>query len=417
VHQPPAKGLGPSRPDEAAAAPRVTVVTSRLDIGGTERHLARVLPELQRRGIDITLYAMQRGGPLEDELLRQGVRVAGPAQSWPAFLYWIKATFALAHFLRRERPAVVHFFLPRPYIYGSVAAGLAGHRRRLMSRRSLADYMDRYPFARGLERLLHRRTLGLIGNSKAVLDQLFAETGDRRKLALIYNGINIPAPAAAADRQRVRRSLQIDDDALVIAVVANLIPYKGHHDLITALAMVKDDLPKPWIVLMIGRDDGIGAQLRQTAAASGIARNIVWLGEQSEVEPLLCSSDIFVLPSHQEGFSSALLEAMGAGVAAIATAVGGNAEAVADHESGLLVQPHDPVGLAAAIRLLGGDAALRRRLADAARHRVQRLFSLDACVANYERLYRAMCEAEPRPLGEILPDANLTPSARATTPA
>src|ERR1700691_4155759 len=117
--------------------PRVTVVTSRLDIGGTERHLARVLPELKRRGSDVTLYLMERGGLLEGELLQRGVRLEGPSRSRPAFLHWTRATLALARFLRRERPAIVHFFLPRPYIFGSLAAELAGHRRRIMSRRSL----------------------------------------------------------------------------------------------------------------------------------------------------------------------------------------------------------------------------------------------------------------------------------------
>ncbi len=354
-----------------APPPRVAVVISRLDVGGTERHLARVLPELKRRGIDITLYLMERGGVLESALLDQGVRIEGPRRGGPRFLHWPRATLSLARWLRRERPTIVHFFLPRPYIYGSLAAEIAGHRRRIMSRRSLSDYMAQYPLARSVERLLHLRTAGLIGNSQAVLDQLMTEVRDKGKIGLIHSGIEMPKPVNAADRERVRRLLQIPNDVLVIAVVANLIPYKGHRDLIEALALVKDDLPQPWVLLAIGRDNGIGAQLQQRAQILNVASNIVWLGERSDVADLLHGADIFVLPSHQEGFSNALLEAMAIGVPAIATRVGGNLDAVVDNETGILVNPKDPAALAASMLRLARDRDLRHRLAEAARRRVR----------------------------------------------
>lgn len=387
-----------------AQAPTVTVVTSRLDVGGTERHLTRILPALQRRGIDIALYVMERGGPLEAELSAQGVRVEGPNRA--RILHWPRATLDLARFLRRQRPTIVHFFLPRPYVYGSMAAEMVGHRRRIMSRRSLTDYRARYPFLGRLERWLHGRTTALIGNSTAVINQLKTEVGDPQKLGLIYSGIELSAPIAASDRQCLRGALQIASDALVIAVVANLVAYKGHRDLIAALALINDALPRPWRLLVIGRDDGIGADLKRQTAALDISANILWLGERSDVGALLAASDIFVLPSHQEGFSNALLELMAARVPAIATNIGGNIDAVADNETGLLVRPSDPQSLAAAILRLSQDPALRRRFADAARLRVEQRFSLDACVGRYERMYRALNEPAPPPISEILAETS-----------
>jgi len=383
-------------------APRVTIVTSRLDVGGTERHLARVLPELRRRGIDITLYVMERGGPLEADLMAGGVRVDGSRHV--RFLHWPRATLALARWLRRERPDVVHFFLPRPYVYGSLAAELAGHRRRIMSRRSLTVYQSSYPLLGSLERMLHRRTLGVIGNSRAVVDQLVVEIGDVRKVALIHNGIEPLEPLTASDCRRLRQSLQIPDGTLVIAIVANLVAYKGHRDLLEALGLVRDQLPGPWCLLAIGRDDGIGAALKRQAQALDISGNISWLGERSDASAILAAGEIFVLPSHQEGFSNALLEAMAANVPAVASAVGGNIDAVLDNETGILVRANDPQGLAAAILRLAKDPPLRQRLAAAARLRVERHFSLNACVDRYEKMYRAVIEAEPVPLGEILAD-------------
>ncbi len=389
-------------------APRVVIVTSRLDIGGAERHLARVLPTLKRRGIDVTLYAMERGGSLEPELTCHGVRVEGPPRR---LLHWPLATLSLARFLRRERPAAVHFFLPRPYLFGSVAAELAGHRRRLMSRRSLTVYREKYPLLRSLERFLHWRTFGLIGNSRAVIAQLAAEVADPGKLGLIYNGIEIPS-VTAGERERARHSLDIAADMLVIIVVANLITYKGHRDLIDALGLVNDQLPKPWLLLAIGRDEGIGAELKRQAEALKIGAHIRWLGEQPAADKLLAAGDIFVLPSHQEGFSNALLEAMAANLAVIATAIGGNLDAIVDSESGLLVAPRDPTGLAAALARLATDPDLRRQLAAAARLRVEHRFTLENCIDRYEKLYRAVGEPNPPPLAEILGEDPATPARR-----
>jgi glycosyltransferase involved in cell wall biosynthesis len=382
--------------------PRVVIVTSRLDVGGTERHLARIVPELRRRGIDISLYLMERGGTLEAGLSAQGVPIEGRERR--RFLHWPRAMLQLAGFLRRETPDIVHFFLPRPYIYGSLAAELAGHRRRIMSRRSLTDYQSAYPLLGSVERFLHRRTFGVIGNSKSVVHQLLGEVAVAGKVGLLHNGVDLPATIGAAAGAAARRSLEIADDAFVIVVVANLVAYKGHRDLIEALGRVRHRLPKPWTLLLIGRDDGIGGGLKQQAAALNISSNILWLGERSDVGNLLAASQIFVLPSHQEGFSNALLEAMAAGVPPVATAVGGNVDAVADNENGILVPPHDSEALGLAISRLASDQALRGRLADAAHQRVSEHFSLAACVERYERLYRALMEPTPPPVSEILAD-------------
>jgi glycosyltransferase involved in cell wall biosynthesis len=394
--------------------PRVLIVTSRLDVGGTERHLARILPPLRRRGIDIALYVMERGGALEAGLIAQGIRVEGPKRE--RFLHWPRATLALARFIRRERPAILHFFLPRPYVCGSIAAALAGPSCRLMSRRSLTDYQERYPLLGVVERFLHRRTFGLIGNSRAVVDQLAREIDDQRKLALIYNGIELTAPAATQRRERMRETLQVSIDTLAICVVANLVAYKGHQDLIEALAEIKNDLPIQWRLLIIGRDDGIRGELERRAQALGIGAKIMWIGERSDVGDLLAASDLFVLPSHQEGFSNALLEAMGAGLAVVATAVGGNVDAVVDEVTGLLVRPREPRSLAAAVLRLAKDPGLRRRFGDAARQRVERYFSLDACVGSYEKLYRALDAPEPRPVAEILAENSAAFVASSTVP-
>jgi glycosyltransferase involved in cell wall biosynthesis len=111
------------------------------------------------------------------------------------------------------------------------------------------------------------------------------------------------------------------------------------------------------------------------------------LGHRKDIPSLLGASDIFVLPSLYEGSSLAVLEAMAAGKAVVASRIGGTDELVVHDESGLLVPPSDPAALAAAVRRLLDDVSLRQRLGSAARDRVQRHFSAAVVADRTSRLY------------------------------
>ena len=173
------------------------------------------------------------------------------------------------------------------------------------------------------------------------------------------------------------------------------LPSKGHADLIDALARVKDRLPTGWRLLCVGRDDGIRASLEARAAARELAGNIRWLGERDDVAEVLAAADLGILCSHEEGFSNAVLESMAAGLAMVVTDVGGNREAVLDGVTGLVVPPHTPETLGEAIAILAADPARRRAMGEAGRARVAERFSLDRCVADHDRLYRALIAGEP----------------------
>ncbi len=193
------------------------------------------------------------------------------------------------------------------------------------------------------------------------------------------------------------RSLGLDADALIGIVVANLIPYKGHRDLIEALALAAPKLPPSWQVLCVGADNDLRPELEALAAAKGLAGNVRFLGQRLDVGRLLQAADFGVLPSRaNEGFSNAILESMRAGLPMIVTDIGGNAEAVVDGETGFVVPPADPAALAAALLRLAQDPALRRKLGEAGRERVATHFTLDDCVAKYRALYDELLMASAK---------------------
>ena len=173
----------------------------------------------------------------------------------------------------------------------------------------------------------------------------------------------------------------------IIACVANLIHYKGHLNLIDAMAEVAAAYPSSRL-LLIGRDGGMEPEIRRRIEARGLRDRVALLGLQPCVRLVYGAADLSVLPSDEEGFSNVILEAMEAGKAIVATKVGGVPEAISDGVDGLLVTPKDSGALAEAMLKLLRDDDLRKRLGEAARRRARQEFSLDAMFAAYEKLYR-----------------------------
>ncbi len=381
---------------------RILIVAEALGYGGTESHLVTVLPRLAEAGLDISVFCLAERGPRAAELEQGGVRVLAASRlasrRHKRVLYPLQAGLdcsALYAFARQWRPHVAHFFLPGPYLLGAPVAMAAQIPIKVMSRRSLAHYQQNWVGARHIERLLHSRMTAIVGNCNAILRELTAEGVAEAKLRLIYNGIE--PSGSVQDKSEARAALGLDADSLIGVVVANLIPYKGHRDLIDALALAAPKLPPSWQVLCVGADNDLRPELETLAAAKGLVGNLRFLGQRFDVDRLLEAADFGVLPSRaNEGFSNAILESMRAGLPMIVTDVGGNAEAVVDGETGIVVPPADPAGLAAALLRVAQDPALRRKLGEAGRERVATQFTLDACVAKYRALYDELLASSGR---------------------
>lgn len=367
--------------------PRVLFVIGQLDVGGTERHVQQVATALRARGLQTAVFALKQGGALGAELVAAGVPVLACEGRRPGLVGLWQAARYLSDVVGRERPDIIHFFLPAAYLVGAIAT-LRFPLRRVMSRRSLSRYQTRYPGVRWLERRLHRRMDAVLGNSRAVARELAEEGVPAARLGIIYNGV--VDRTHGHDRAAARRALGLGDDTLVCVMIANLIPYKGHTDLLQALALARHDLPSDWCMLFAGRDDGIGTELEAQARALGLDAHLRWLGAVPDVGPCLAAADIGVLSSHEEGFSNAVLEGMAAGLPMLVTDVGGNAEAVLDGEVGYVVPALDPAALAARLVALARDPTQRRRFGAAAKARAQHCFSVDASVSQYLQMYRKL---------------------------
>lgn len=381
----------------------IMFVALSLDMGGAERHLSAVLPALAARGWPVALYCTNRLGAFASAVAGAGVEVIGPpTERRPGpqplasrLVGTARAGTRLFSVMRRRRPRIAHFFLPEPYIVGAPASLMLRVPIRIMSRRGRNFYQRHWPGVASVERRLHSHMTALVANSRRVVDDLVDEGCDPARVALIYNGVGLAGIGAPVDREALRNTLGVPAGAFVMIVVASLIGYKGHADLLTALARLGADMPSPWALLCVGRDEGEGPGLARMAEQLGLAANVRFLGPRHDVAALLGVSDLAILPSHEEGFSNAVIEGMAAGLASVVTDVGGNAEAVVDGESGLVVPPHDPVALATAVLRLARDGALRDRFGAAGRARAEARFTLAACVDAYDTLYSSLVAGGP----------------------
>lgn len=250
-------------------------------------------------------------------------------------------------------------------------------------------YQTAHPVYARAERFLHPHMDRICGNSMAVIEQLADEGVQRSRLSLIYNGIDYERFADAMQRVVAREKLGIAHNSLVLIMVANIIPYKGHKDLLDALHVICGKLQDGWVCLLVGRDDGMGRALKAYADSLALAPHLKWLGLRKDVPDLLAAADVGLLCSHEEGFSNAVLECMAAGLPMVVTDVGGNAEAVVDGVTGRVVSPRDPAKLAEGILSVSMNPD-RQLMGLRGRQRVEELFSMTTCVASYESLYEEL---------------------------
>lgn len=375
----------------------VEFIIGSLEIGGAERHLSQIVPALKSMGVPVRVLVLSDKAPLKPIFDNAGIKVSlgpnldrMPTYARIIFRFFISLVRITISFFK-DRKAIRHVFLPEAYLLTAVAARLSFFGGFLiMSRRSLNDYQGRRFFLGKVERLLHRFTSRALGNSKAVVQQLYEEGFAKEKVGLIYNGIDLSSFQNLPTKQELRENFGFDKKSLIFIIVANLIPYKGHKDLLNALAKIHQQLPEKWSLLCVGYDGGIQNQLKRQVQDLRIDEHVQFLGERLDTPLLLRAADIGILCSHEEGFSNAILEGMAAGLPMVVTNVGGNAEAVEGECTGFVVEARNPESLANSLLALSLSPDLCLRFGLAGRKRVEQHFTLAQCAKGYMEFYQLL---------------------------
>jgi len=219
----------------------------------------------------------------------------------------------------------------------------------------------------------------------------------RHRIEAIHNFVDYSRFAAVAQetRARMRASLKVDASWPLIGFVGNVFPVKGWLDLVRVLSKVSVAVPNTRLLVVGDGPADYRSTLESEAARLGVSSQIIWAGQRFDIPEVLSAIDLFVSASHQEAFGLSVLEAMAAGVAVVAPAVGGLPELVCDGETGVLVNPGDLDAMANAIVALLLDENQRNRLGAAGRRRARERFSPESQLPRVENAF-ARAIARPK---------------------
>jgi glycosyltransferase involved in cell wall biosynthesis len=283
--------------------------------------------------------------------------------------------------LRREGISLLHCYLPRASFFGAIAGKIARVPAVLVSKRSLERQESLKQIF--LCRLANAWADMVLANSPAVLHHAM-EVGRCRpdKLHLLVNGIDV-------ERYRDGSVNRFHGQAPVIGTVLRLELIKGPQVFIEAAKRIIDEMPETRFTI-IG-DGSMRANLERLSRSLGVENRLQFLGERDDIDAILPTFSMFILPSLVEGMSMALLEAMAAARPIVATAVGGNPDLIRDGENGLLVRSGDPDEWLMP-QLSFSKPEWAKQLGLTAQTAVQNHHSADSMVRGSKRSTRSFCK-------------------------
>lgn len=298
--------------------------------------------------------------------------------------------------LLRLRPAAVDFSTPKAALLGLIAARLLRIRLRIHTLRGLraesANTLLR-PLLLLAERLTSSCAHVVLCNSPSLLQQAtLLSIAPPRKLRMLAHGSShgVDLDHYHPGISPLRAKLGIPPDAQVFGFVGRLTRHKGIPELIDAFDQIAPAYPNGWLLLVGWLDQSEDSLSPALARHIASHPRITLTGFVEDVAPFYRAMDIFILPTHREGFPNAALEAAATALAIITTTATGARDAVVPDQTGLLVPPSDSAALAAAMRRLLDDPALRRQMGNAARAWVEQNYAqqdvLDATVSYFQEM-------------------------------
>ncbi len=387
---------------------RVLHVMASAARGGGAAHLVDLLPALRRAGWDCEA-AVGRDGPLGGDLAAAGIPVH--------YVDLMGRRLAPLRALRLARLTaglgsdVVHLHGTRTAFFHAVGAAL----RRVTER---GRGRGAPPVVYTAHGLAYRKDAGRVGRQVSLWAERVACRGadavtsvSRADLAdlegrgflggrpgfHVANAVRLPADDAG-DRPAARRRLGLPDGALVVGTVSRLVPQKAVGDLVDAVARIAAGFrgPAGSLTLVVVGDGPLRANLERRVRAGAGGARVMMTGARGDVPRLLPAFDVFVLSSRWEGEPIALLEAMAAGLACVATATDGAREILGgDAASGRLVAVGDVAELGDALAGLLRDARAREAMGASARARV-RARTPDAQARRVAEVYRGLVSGRQR---------------------
>jgi glycosyltransferase involved in cell wall biosynthesis len=384
-------------------------------LGGGEKHTRSLALGLAALGFRVSVITRRSTDELSPEEQDGGVtihRVDPTGQGRGKKFAMVPGALRLARKLARESDVLMNggtrvLALParlavagtqcalvlRPELNGELDGSLAlwGRKPSAVGRslaRTAADVRNR----------LLRRTDAVVAISEAIAREATGVGFAAEKVHRIPHGIDMSeyAPANAQAKAALRRDLGLPLDSLLVTYTGRLIEGKGLETLFAAVRSLA--AMKSWHLVLVGSGSGqvisIEKTLRDDAERDDLRGRVTFTGRVENVPAYLQASDVFVFPTLDEALGMSAVEAQACGLPAVASRTGGVPDIVEDGVTGTLVTPGEVEPLAAGLRSLLEDDALRARFATAARARTKERFAFDLMVERYASLFRSLASRD-----------------------
>ena len=363
---------------------KITHFVENLNRGGLERVVINLVIAQRDAGHECRVICLHEAGSLAHELVDHGVPVDACNKRNGVDL---RALAFARGVLRKHGVDILHSHNIIAHDYAALACRGLPLRQLINTRHGMGGP----PLANARE-WLYRRCLRRTDHVAAVCEaakrNLIVQGGlPAEKMVVVPNGIHVErfTPASADARRRLAAMLGVAPTTRVIGCVGRLNWAKDIATLIRAFARLRSTEPDSVLVL-IG-DGSLRQELTDLAVAEGVAEQVRFLGDRSDVRELLQGLHVFAMSSVSEGYSIALLEASASALPIVATAVGGNAEIVRDGVSGRIVVPRDPAVFADALADVLGDLDRADTMGHAGREWALAHGTFAGMVDRYQALY------------------------------
>jgi glycosyltransferase involved in cell wall biosynthesis len=368
----------------------ILLLGSQIATGGSQNNLLRQAAWLHERGYSVTaafLYDKEKLLPSWSSNYPFPIHDLGfappTANIFMQAVLFVRGVFRLFRLIGRRGTIAIETFTHHANLIGLPAAWMAGIPNRIGSHRGKIEGFP--PILERLHAMMINSPIAtrLVVVAQRVREDALAEGVHTERIITIVNGVNIPK-VNKADVLRVRAELGLRDDDIILLSVGRLRYQKGHDILLQALPKVLEKFPNA--MLLIAGEGVLRQELETEASQLGVAKRVKLLGVREDIPMLLSAADLFLFPSRFEGMPNALMEAMGYGLAVVATAVQGVDEMIRDGENGILIPMDDPKAVSDAILRLLNDPDERKRLGRAAQATIEKEYTLDKMCAQYESL-------------------------------
>jgi glycosyltransferase involved in cell wall biosynthesis len=299
---------------------------------------------------------------------------------------------SIRQIMEAEKPDIVHAYgmtqILGPICAKSLNKKLAWH---------INDDSVPMPWAKIFISFMNRISNKITISSEALARYYFGSPSTwPSNLEILYSTVDLELFCPKFSRKNVKSELGIGENEIVIGIIANLHPSKGHLCFVRAAKLLKNRFSRRLRFVIVGRkletQQSYAARIEAEISRLGLINDVVMTGYRSDIADVLSSMDILVVPSVWEPLGVIVMEGMAMQKPIVATNAGGIPEMITNGLDGLLFPPEDEVALADCIAKLIEDSSLREYISFNARKKIVEKFSPEISIKKYEHLYESMIE-------------------------